>query len=616
MGRIKKKYESGAATAYVSRSKAVKKLQLSLADFRRLCILKGIYPHEPKHKKVVGKGSTAPKTYYYMKDIQYLAHEPIINKFREYKHFIRRLRKAYGKGNKNAAARIQKNKPKYKLHHIVKERYPTFIDAVRDLDDCLSMIFLFSTFPNTKCTYAQFIQLCRRLSVEFMHYVISSKSLRKVFVSIKGIYYQAEVFGQTVTWIVPHSRGFAHPSDVDYRIMQTFVEFYTSLLGFVNFKLYNSINLHYPPKLALQDTSSEQTEKVEPPKPPGKKNKGEVKKDRFTEKETQEERLSALTQTLMAMDAGGGEEEVQLDDFPAAQSDDPDRVEQAKVEMDKLKKLQGLFKGLKFFLGREVPREPLVFIIRSFGGEVSWPETLAAGYTYPETDEKITHQIVDRPSVANQYLSRYYVQPQWVFDCVNARLLLPPEEYFMGAVLPPHLSPFVTEQEGDYVPPEKQVLLNRQKGVDSGVEDVDSEVDSDQDDDDVDEEEDDEDEMEEEEEGEEDEEDSSDEDDVEEQPKQKVNKKDNRKRKVEDVNTSTMSVEAGKVEEDNVERRLQRQNAEEKRLAEMMIPKKKRRLYAKIMHSKKKRAQEARVLTEKRQAIDKEAKKSKKKQKA
>ena len=52
---------------------------------RRLCILKGIYPHEPKHKKKVNRGSTAPRTFYLMKDIRFLLHEPIVGKFREYK---------------------------------------------------------------------------------------------------------------------------------------------------------------------------------------------------------------------------------------------------------------------------------------------------------------------------------------------------------------------------------------------------------------------------------------------------------------------------------------------------------------------------------------------------
>ena len=41
-------------------------------------------------------------------------------------------------------------------------------------------------------------------------------------------------------------------------------------------------------------------------------------------------------------------------------------------------------------------------------------------------------QIVDRPTQSHVFLSRAYVQPQWVFDCVNARIILPTEGYLVG----------------------------------------------------------------------------------------------------------------------------------------------------------------------------------------
>lgn len=45
MAKILRKGQRGAAKAYVTRSAAVKKLQCTLADFRRLCILKGVEKH-------------------------------------------------------------------------------------------------------------------------------------------------------------------------------------------------------------------------------------------------------------------------------------------------------------------------------------------------------------------------------------------------------------------------------------------------------------------------------------------------------------------------------------------------------------------------------------------
>lgn len=579
-GLQKKKFERGSATNYITRNKARKKLSLSLPDFRRLCILKGIYPHEPKHKKKVNKGSTAPRTFYLLKDIRFLLHEPIVGKFRDYKVFVRKLKKAYAKTEWSAVERLRENKPTYKLDHIIKERYPSFIDALRDIEDALCMCFLFSTFARTGKCHVQTIQLCRRLTVEWMNYVITSRALRKVFISIKGIYYQAEVMGQLITWLVPYQFSHDHPTDVDYRVMATFTEFYTTLLGFVNFRLYHSLNLVYPPKL---DSKAEQ------------ELKNEDEDDYAMNSESYLEKLSALSASLARVVSTAEEEEAELDQFPV-EEEDMEQMEAREKEQKQQEAQKKLFDGLKFFLNREVPRESLAFVIRCFGGEVSWDKSVCIGSTYDVTDETITHHIVDRPNTDKQYINRYYIQPQWVYDCANAKIVLPVEDYFLGVTLPPHLSPFVVEKDGDYVPPEKLKIMALQRGEKpaQGQEEEDEEEEEGE---------------EEEEEEEEDDNDDEEEDDEEEAEEKNLKKMEDQRSQGKSL---PVKVTPGKMKMENPARLEQEEKAEEKRLAIMMMKKKEKYLYDKIMFGKKRKVREANKLAAKRKAFD-DAEKAKKK---
>lgn len=430
MAKLRKKGESGSKKIYINRDKAIKKLQLSIKDFRRLCIIKGIYPVEPTKKKKITR-SSKKKTYYLTSDIRYLSNEPLVHKFWQFKSYLKRITKCKGRGDYDLLNQVAKTKPMLKFDHVIRERYPKFTDALRDLDDALCMCFLYANMTKNEQLPGQVIQYSRRLISEFMHYVIETRSLRKVFVSIKGIYFQAQIMGQEITFIVPHKFSFYQQQDIDYSVMRTFTEFYITLLGFANYKLLTSANFHYPPKALVPANLNREVNYTI----------GSGKSDK------QDEYIACLNRPLVrSVNADVIREEENLDYF----EDDGEYREH--VQFTKL------FEKFKFYLNREVPREALVFTIRSFGGQVSWDSCLGFGSSYAETDETITHQIVDRDNVEKKYLNRHYVQPQWIFDCVNNRKLLPIEDYFIGVELPPHLSPFVEEKEGEYVPPEKEAL--------------------------------------------------------------------------------------------------------------------------------------------------------------
>ncbi|KAJ3110601.1 mRNA-binding ribosome synthesis protein nop7 [Phlyctochytrium bullatum] len=489
MGKKLKKGDRGSATNYITRTQAVRKLQLTLADFRRICILKGVYPHEPKNKKKVGKGSTAPRTYYYKKDIQYLLHEPILTKFREIRAHQRKLFKAITKREWEVAKSLQAQTPTYTLDHVIKERYPRFTDALRDLDDALSMVFLFASLPSDTIIKPSRIRNCQKLASEFQHYVMASRSLTKVFLTIKGIYYQARIHGEDITWIVPFQFSMEVPADVDLKIMSTFLELHETLLKFVNYKLYTSMNLVYPPKVdeskegqgaglasyVIESTDGKALLDNLSAAQPGAAEKKQSKKKAL-------KRLKSLGAKLGSIEAHQDEDEEEAEGDEDAEAEDDAAEEDAGVPkmvaeptdasekipslddegIEDTDKTRNLFKDLVFFLSREVPRTSLEFVIRAFGGKVAWDESSGSGSEFRVDDPRITHQIVDRPidmaavapgedkmdvdgeapAAATVYPNREYLQPQWVYDCINAKKLVKTESYHPGDTLPPHLSPF------------------------------------------------------------------------------------------------------------------------------------------------------------------------------
>ncbi|RMD44355.1 hypothetical protein DV735_g768, partial [Chaetothyriales sp. CBS 134920] len=491
MAKIKKKGEAGQARNYITRTQAVRKLQISLPDFRRLCIFKGIYPREPRNFKKAHKSATHSTTFYYTKDIQYLLHEPLLAKFRDQKALSKKIARSLGRNEVQDAVRLEKqHTPKITLDHIVRERYPTFVDALRDLDDALSLLFLFANLPSTATVPPKTIARCQRLCHEFEHYLIATHSLRRSFLSIKGIYYQATIQGQDIMWLVPYRFVQQVSQDVDYRIMGTFVEFYCTLLGFVNYRLYTQIGLVYPPKFdvtsdergaelaafTLQGRST--TEAIEESEEPKAVTNGHADSNTAD--------VQALVDQAAA--AQGAEKDAEAEQAVADEGEEEaeaiDKFEVAAPEGDALPQPEissneagNLFANMTVFISREAPRHPLEFLLRAFGCKrVGWDRVLGEGaFTHDETDPRITHQIVDRPAPFNPLSAaegavdsqaqsaqtvkpghfvpgRIYVQPQWVWDCVNDGQLVRTDLYAPGATLPPHLSPWVKPTSGQYDP--------------------------------------------------------------------------------------------------------------------------------------------------------------------
>ena len=391
--KIPKAYEKrkvGKSSKLIREEKALDRVALTPEDFRRVAILKDVHP------QVMPQDRSSPWAYFHKSDLALINGDTFSWFIRHKQSWENKYKKAVNRGETFSAPQ-----PKPPYAELIRSRYPTVADAIRDLDDGLTTVALVSQLASVPHIDAARIRRASELIAEFHFYVAKAQLLKKGFISVKGYYFEASIEMMPVIWRIPHRFPLQVEEGVDYKVIADFLELYENLLSFINAHLYRSIEMKYPPSIDQEKWAKRLyidsiMDQEEAPK--------------YVEAEENENSKSLEEEIKKASEAV------------------PDADEEELV-IEKT----GIFAGLRFVIDSKVPADPFIFVIRSLGGEIEYfdPQSLQVNY-----------EITDRKELDGAVIGRSYVQPQWVFDCLNEKRILPVDDYIPGAILPVHRSPF------------------------------------------------------------------------------------------------------------------------------------------------------------------------------
>ena len=71
----------------------------------------------------------------------------MLDKFRAIKAHIKKHKKLLGRRELKTAENHLAKTPKYSMVQVIKDRYPSFVDALRDMDDALCLVALYAQLP-------------------------------------------------------------------------------------------------------------------------------------------------------------------------------------------------------------------------------------------------------------------------------------------------------------------------------------------------------------------------------------------------------------------------------------------------------------------------------------
>ena len=351
------------------------------------------------------------KTHYSTKEIKKLVGDPIIAKIREYHAHLKKASAAKALGDDATLDLIEKSKPQYDLSSTILERYPTFSAALTDMSDALSMVFLYSYMPPA---------IAADSTIEGYSYLTTS------------MHQECKALAGRWRSIVSAKRALRK--------------------GFISVKGY-----YY--QAVLDDYAAQSVLWLDPHSfAPPKSNKAIEHRVMLNYVEFY---IAFLKFVCFKLESDMEREKASKadDKIAAGHSEAPRAAAASDDRFD-------AFRKLTFFVSRESSPMQVRFVLQNMG----------CGIAKAYTDEKVTHYVIDRPAVpvSEEKLAHVdYVQPQYVFDCLNKAAILPVAGYGIGEQCPPHVSPFVAEEDAADVPmkPQEEIL-------DEEVEESETDIDS------------------------------------------------------------------------------------------------------------------------------------------
>ena len=425
---------------YVREDKLTEKIALEPEQIRYVAIQLSVTPQVVPHME------NSPFAAFHKKDVGMINNHPMAWYLREQQAYLKRRNHKLHRQEHFAS-----KPPEAPWDQTLRSRFPSFADAVHELDDALTTVSLFAQMSGDTIIPSDRITHCRRILAEFHYYVSRNRLVSKAFISVRGFYFQANIEGQDVTWLVPHPFPVPKDDSVDYKVLLAFLDLYEHLLEFVNAHLFIRLGLKYPPEYD-----------------PEKWDDGfyiDAIIDHSTNTEA-EESLPQITQSTEEPSAATVhlQELLSSGQFTSTEQNDQSNLEGDVTEVTD----QGIFSRFKFTISHDLHPDLISFVIHCLGGAVEWDED--------SIDPTITHTITDRDfSDAHQrVLNRAYVQPQWVFDCLNQKAVLNASLYAVGVPLPPHVSPFEKQhiQEEEPGDDEREVEI----GENESDQEIDAEI--------------------------------------------------------------------------------------------------------------------------------------------